>query len=105
MWLGCEQPLLLRDVLLEDVRLQGAVKRRQVGALPLGRDEIHAEDGYRWAADRHARRHASEVDATEQDIHIGGRVDRDTTVADLAERLWLVRVATHQRRHVEGDRQ
>ena len=54
--LGREQPLLLRDVLLEDVGLQGAVQLGRVGALALGRDQVHAEDRHRRPGDRHAGR-------------------------------------------------
>jgi hypothetical protein len=38
-------------------------------------------------------------------VHVGGRVDRDAAVADLAQGLGLVGVAAHQRGHVEGDRE
>ena len=53
--LGREQPLLLRDVLLEDVGLQGAVELAEVDALPFGGDQVHAEHRDGGAADRHRR--------------------------------------------------
>ena len=53
--LGAEQPLLLGDVLLEDVGLQGAVEQARVDAGPLGGDDHHAEDRHGRAADRHRR--------------------------------------------------
>jgi hypothetical protein len=40
--LGGEEPLLLRDVLLEDVGLQRAVELAEVDALPLGGHDVHA---------------------------------------------------------------
>ena len=42
--LGREQPLLLRDVLLEDVGLEGAVEVAMGDPLALGGDHPHAED-------------------------------------------------------------
>ena len=103
--LGGEQPLLLRDVLLEDVGLQCAVELAQIGALALGRDQHHAEDGHRRPADRHRRGDVLQWDAVEEDVHVGGGVDRDPAVADLAEALGVVGVAAHQGRHVEGHAQ
>ena len=100
-----EEPLLLRDVLLEDVGLQGAVERAEVDALPLGRDHVHAEHRHGRAADRHRRGDVAERDAVEEHVHVGGRVDRDAAVPDLAERARVVGVAAHQGRHVERDRQ
>jgi hypothetical protein len=44
-------------------------------------------------------------DAVEQDVHVGGGVDRDAAVADLAERARVVGVAAHEGGHVEGDGQ
>ena len=100
-----EQPLLLRDVLLEDVGLQRAVELAQVGALPLGRGQVHAEHRDGGSADRHRRRDVGQRDAGEQHVHVGGRVDRHAAVPDLADRARVVGVAAHQRRHVERDRQ
>ena len=101
--LGLEEPLLLRDVLLEDVGLQRAVEHGRVDALALGGDEVHAEDRDGGPADRHRGRDVAERDVLEQDLHVGGGVDGDTAVADLAERARVVGVAAHQGRHVEGD--
>jgi hypothetical protein len=101
MRLGGEQPLLLRDVLLEDVGLQGPVESAEVGALPLGGDQVHAEDRHGRAGDGHAGRDVLQRDALEQHVHVGSRVDGDAAVADLAERLRLVGVAAHQGGHVE----
>ena len=103
--LRAEQPFLLRDVLLEDVGLQGAVELAGVDARPLGSDEHHAEDRDSRSADRHRGGDLGEVDLVEEDLHVGGRVDRDAAVADLAEAARVVGVAAHQRRHVEGDGQ
>ena len=46
---------------------------------------------------------APEVDAVEERLHVGGGVDGDAAVADLAQALRVVGVAAHQGRHVEGD--
>ncbi len=103
--LGREQPLLLRDVLLEDVGLQRAVEHAEVDALTLCRHEVHAEDRDGRAADRHRRRDVGERDVGEEQLHVGRGVDRDAAVADLAERAGVVGVTPHQRRHVERHRQ
>ena len=50
-------------------------------------------------------RDLGQVEAVEQDLHVGDRVDGDPAVPDLAERARVVGVAPHQRRHVERDRQ
>ncbi len=105
MGLGLEEPLLLRDVLLEDVRLEGAVEDRRVHALPLRRHQVHAEDRDGRPGDRHGRGDLAQRDVLEEDLHIGGGVDGDPAVADLAERARVVGVPPHQRRHVEGDGQ
>ena len=97
-----EEPFLLRDVLLEDVRLQGPVQRGQVGALPLGGGQVHAEDRDRRAADRHRRGHVGQRDPGEQRVHVRRGVDRHPAVADLAERARVVGVPAHQGGHVEG---
>ena len=102
---GGEEPLLLRDVLLEDVGLQRAVEVANRRPLALGRDEVHAEDRHRRATDRHRRRDIGKRDAGEQDVHVSGTVDGHSAVADLAQRSLVVRVMPHQGRHVEGDGQ
>jgi hypothetical protein len=101
--LGLEEPLLLGDVLLEDVRLQRAVEHGGVDALALGGDEVHAEDGHGGPADGHRRGDVPERDVPEEDLHVGRRVDRHTAVPDLAQGARVVGVAAHERRHVEGD--
>ena len=103
--LGREQPLLLRDVLLEDVGLQRAVEDPEVDALALGGDEVHAEDRDRRAADRHRRGDVLERQLVEQHLHVGGRVDGHAAVPDLAEAHRVVGVAAHQGRHVERHRE
>ena len=82
-----------------------AAERAGVDTGALGGHEHHAEDRDRRAADRHGGRDVPEVDAIEEHLHVGGAVDRDAAVADLAEALRVVGVAAHQGRHVEGDRQ
>ena len=100
-----EQPLLLGDVLLEDVGLQRAVEQRRVHALPLGRDDVEAEDRDRGPGDGHRGGHGAQVDPVEQHVEVGRRVDRHPAVPDLAEAARVVGVAAHQGRHVEGHAQ
>ena len=61
--------------------------------------------GYGGAADGHRRGDLVELDLVEEDVHVGGRVDRHPAVADLAEAARVVGVAAHQGRHVEGHAQ
>ena len=103
--LGAEEPLLLGDVLLEDVGLQRAVQLAGVDLGPLGGHEHHAEDRDRGTADRHRRGHVTQVDPVEEDLHVGRAVDGHAAVSDLTEGHRVVGVAAHQGRHVEGHRQ
>ena len=101
--LGREEPLLLRDVLLEDVGLQRAVEDAEVDALPLGGDQVHAEDRHGRAADRHRRGDVAERDVGEQHLHVGGASRSPRRSARPRRGSRVVGVAAHQGRHVEGD--
>ena len=46
---------------------------------------------------------APEVDVGKQRFHVGKRRDVDAALPDFAARELVIRVATHQRRQVEGD--
>ena len=46
-----------------------------------------------------------EVDAVKERFHVGKRRDVDAALPHFAARELVVRVATHQRRQVEGDAQ
>ncbi len=93
-----EQPFLLRDVLLE-------VELAEVGALPPGRGQVHAEHRNGRAADGHRRGDVGERDPGEQHVHIGRGVDGHAAVTDFAKRARVIGVPAHQRRHVERNRQ
>ena len=79
--------------------------RARVDAVRLGVGDEHREDDRRRAVDRHRRGDRAEVDAAVEVLDVGERVDRDTALADLAERERVVGVATHQRRQVERGRE
>ena len=100
-----EAPLLLRDVLLEDVGLDRAAQPVGRHAVLLGRDDVEREHDRRRRVDRHRDADLAEVDPAEQRLHVIERVDRDALAADLALRARRVRVVAHQRRHVERRRQ
>ena len=102
---GREDPLLLRDVLLEDVRLNRAAQRCDRHALLLADARVEREQHRRRPVDRHRRRHLAERDAVEERLHVVERVDRDALAPDLAERARMVGVVAHQRRHVERRRE
>ena len=100
-----EAPLLLGDVLLEDVGLDRPAE--PVGADPvlLGGDDVEGQQDRGRRVDRHRDRHPVERDAGEQGLHVVDRVDRDALHADLAERAVVVGVEPHQGRHVERCRE
>jgi hypothetical protein len=103
--LGREDPLLLRDVLLEDVRLDRPPELRARDALLLRDARVEGERDRRRAVDRHRRRDLAERDAGEERLHVLQRVDRNALAADFAEGARMVRVVPHERRHVERRRQ
>ena len=100
MRLGREEPLLLRDVLLEDVGLQRAVERAESAP-------------WRSAATRYMQKTGTAgplivIDvvtspsgmASNSKLHVGGRVDGDAAMPDLAEARRVVGVAAHQGRQI-----
>ena len=101
--LGREDPLLLRDVLLEDVRLRRTAQSRPRNTLLLGDADVEGEQDRRRRVDRHRRRHRVQRDPREQLAHILQRVNGDALPAHLAEGARVIRVVAHQRRHVESD--
>jgi hypothetical protein len=98
-----EQPLLLRDVLLEDVGLQRSLEGVPRDALPLGGGEEEREQHRGRPVDRHRRADPAEVDAAEERLEVRQRVRRHPAAADLALAARVVGVAAHQGRHVERD--
>ena len=103
--LGREDVLLLRDVLLEDVRLDRPAQRRRRDALLLADGDVEREQDRRGRVDRHRGADVAERDPAEERLHVLERVDRDTLPADLAERPLVIGVVAHQRRHVERGRE
>ncbi len=103
--LGRVDPLLLGDVLLEDVRLCSAPEAVARHALLLADAHVVGEEDRRGRVDRHRRGDLAERDRVEERLDVGERVDGDTFAPDLAERARMVRVVAHQRRHVEGRRE
>jgi hypothetical protein len=102
---GREDPFLLRDVLLQDVGLQRPVQALPRNALALGGGQEVSEHDHGRPADRHRGRDVAERDLVEQLVEVLERISRDPAAPDLALGERVVRVATHQRGHVEGDRE
>jgi hypothetical protein len=73
MWTRRVHPLLLRDVLLEDVRLARAVERFERDTLLLRDGEIEAKKRGRRARDRHRYRNIPQRDALEEAFHVAQR--------------------------------
>jgi hypothetical protein len=103
--LGREEELLLRDVLLEDVVLQGAAQLLAAVALLLGRGDVHGPDDGRGRVDGHRCGDIAQGDLVEEDLHVGQRADRHAALAELAQRLGRVAVVAVERGHVEGHAQ
>ncbi len=104
-WLGREDVLLLRDVLLQDVRLDRPAQLGRRHALLLADSDVEREQDRGRRVDGHRRRHLSERNALEEGLHVRERIDRDALATDLAERALVVRVVAHQRRHIERGRE
>ncbi len=100
-----EHPLLLGDVLLQDVVLQRAAQVLPGDALLFGGHQQLGEQHLRRAVDRHRHGDPVERDLIEQRHHVVGRVDGHAAVPNLTERHGVVRVVPHQRRHVERHRE
>ena len=79
-----EAPLLLGDVLLQDVGLDRAGELLGRRALALGGDDVEGEHHGGGRVDRHRRRDLAHRDAGEQRLHVVERVDRHALAADLA---------------------
>ena len=94
-----------RDVLLEDVVLDGAAQLLGRHALPLGHELVQEQEQRRRRVDRHRGRDLVERDPVEEQLHVGERVDRDAGAADLARGALVVGVVAELRRQVEGDRE
>ena len=100
-----EAPLLLGDVLLEDVGLDRAPEPLRGDPLLLGGDDVEGEQDRRRGVDRHRDGDLVERDPVEQRLHVVDRVEGDALDPDLAQRAPVVGVEAHQGRHVEGGRE
>ena len=94
-----------RDVLLEDVVLDGAAEGAARHAALVGHRDVEREQRRRRRVDGHRRRDLAERQPVQEDAHVLDRVDRHADAADLAARQRVVGVAAHLRRQVERDRQ
>ncbi len=96
-----EAPLLLSDVLLEDVRLDRSAEplRRNTTALR-GYHVVREHDGG-GSVDRHGYAHLAKVYSLKERFHVVERVDRHAFATHLTERSRRVGVVAHQRWHVK----
>jgi hypothetical protein len=100
-----EAPLLLGDVLLEDVGLDRAGEPLGRHPLLLGDANVEGEEDRRRGVDRHRGTHPCQLDAGEERLHVVEGVDRDALHPDLPKAAVGVGVEPHQGGHVEGSRQ
>ena len=94
-----------RQVLLDDVVLDGPLERLAGHAAPVGKRDVEGEEPWRGGVDRHRRVHALEGDAVEQGFHVAEMGDGNTDPSDLAAGDRLVGVVARLGRQVEGHRQ
>ncbi len=92
-----------RDVLLEDVVLDGAGEFGDVGANAAGDGHVEREQNACRGVDGHRRRNAVERDVREEALHVFNGIDGDADFADFAESHGRVRVIADLRGQVEGD--
>ena len=103
--LGREDPFLLRDVLLEDVRLDRPAEAIVRDVLLVRDADVEPEEHRGGPVDGHGGGDLVERDAVEEELHVLQRVDGNAFATDLAERLRMIGVVAHERRHVEGGRE
>ena len=97
-----KQPLLLGDVLLENVVLRRAAKAVQGNSALLGHGEIHCQQNGRGAVDRHGHGNLVDWDAFKQVFHVRERVHRRPVPTHLSLADGVVGVAPHEGRQIEG---
>src|SRR5437667_12552612 len=78
-----EDVVRLRDVPLEDVRLDRPAQLRPRYALLLADAEVEGEEHRRRRVDRHRRRDVTEGDPGEERLHVGERIYRYPFSPDL----------------------
>ena len=94
-----------RDVLLQNVVLNRPADLRQVGVLLLRRRNVERQQDRRRRVDRHRGRDLLKRNALGQRLHVLERGDRYADLANLTQRLFVVRVEADLRRQVEGHRE
>ncbi len=97
--------LLLRDVLLENVVLDGAGNLLPVGALFFRHHQVHGPEHAGGGVDGHRDGGLFEIDAVEQDFHVLQRVDSDAALAHLAFAGRMIGIVAHQRGQIECNRE
>src|SRR6266704_5222725 len=105
MSLGRESPLLLSNILFENICLNCSSEFFRLETLPLRHAHIHRSQDRCRSVDRHASTHLLQWDAFEDDLHVFQRADRDAASANLTLRSRMVRIVPLQSRHVERDAQ
>ena len=100
---GRIDPRPARDVLLEDVVLDGSAQLLDGDALLLADSDVEGEQDGGGAVDRHRGGDAIEGNVLEKGAYVIDRVDGDAHLADLAHGHGVIGVVADLRRQVEGD--
>ena len=85
-------PLLLRDVFLQRIRLQRAGELAQIAAALLRHADEHRVDDPGGRVDRQRNGNLLEIDAVEQPVDVFDRVDGDADASDFTKGLRVVRI-------------
>ena len=105
MSLRRERPLLLSNILLENIRLDRSPKFFRLQPLPLRHANIHRRQDRCRRVDRHASTHLLQRNSFEDDLHVLQRADRDATSPNLALGARMIRIVPVQSRHVKRNAQ
>ena len=97
-----EDVLVLGDIFLEDVVLDGAAELFLGDALFFGGDDVHGPDDGGGGVDGHGGGDLIEGDAIEENLHVGEGGDGDAALAELALGGAVVGVVAVEGGHIEG---
>ena len=99
---GWADPLLLGDVLLEHIVLDGTPYLAPGYPLLVRHRQVHCQQDTGCAVDGHRCRYLVERDAVKQPLHVVQGRDRHPFTPNLTQGTRVVGVVPHQHRHVES---
>ena len=94
-----------RQILFDDVVLDRALQRADIGALAFRHSDVQGQQPRRRGIDRHGCVHPVKRDAGEQRCHVVDAADRHPHLADFTARQGMIGVVAGLGRQIEGHRQ